>query len=39
MHQGTEQQVEAKPLAPNQRRGHVRWLDASSTSSAASDRF
>lgn len=23
----TEQQVEAKPLAPNQRRGHVGWLD------------
>jgi hypothetical protein len=23
----TEQQVEAKPLAPNQRRGHVSWLD------------
>jgi hypothetical protein len=23
----TEQQVEAKRLAPNQRRGHVSWLD------------
>jgi hypothetical protein len=23
----TEQQVEAKPLSPNQRRGHVGWLD------------
>lgn len=23
----TEQQVEAKPLAPQQRRGHVSWLD------------
>ena len=23
----TEQQVEAQPLAPNQRRGHVGWLD------------
>ncbi len=23
----TEQQVEAKPLAPNQRRGHVSWFD------------
>lgn len=23
----TRQQVEAKPLAPNQRRGHVTWLD------------
>jgi hypothetical protein len=23
----TEQQVEAKPLAPNQRRGHISWLD------------
>ena len=23
----TEQQVEAEPLAPNQRRGHVSWLD------------
>ena len=23
----TEQQVEAKLLAPNQRRGHVSWLD------------
>jgi hypothetical protein len=23
----TVQQVEAKPLAPNQRRGHVGWLD------------
>ena len=23
----TEQQVEAKSLAPNQRRGHVSWLD------------
>ena len=23
----SEQQVEAKPLAPNQRRGHVSWLD------------
>jgi hypothetical protein len=22
-----EQQVEAKPFAPNQRRGHVGWLD------------
>jgi hypothetical protein len=22
-----EQRVEAKPLAPNQRRGHVSWLD------------
>lgn len=24
---GTEQQVPAEPLAPNQRRGHVSWLD------------
>jgi hypothetical protein len=23
----SQQQVEAKPLAPNQRRGHVSWLD------------
>ena len=23
----TDQQVEAEPLAPNQRRGHVSWLD------------
>jgi len=23
----TQQQVEAKPLAPQQRRGHVSWLD------------
>jgi hypothetical protein len=23
----TEQQVEAEPLTPNQRRGHVSWLD------------
>jgi hypothetical protein len=23
----TKQQVEAKPLAPSQRRGHVSWLD------------
>ena len=23
----TQQQVEAKPLTPNQRRGHVSWLD------------
>ena len=23
----TQQQVDAKPLAPNQRRGHVSWLD------------
>ena len=23
----TEQQVDAKPLAPQQRRGHVSWLD------------
>ena len=23
----TQQQVEAKPLAPNQRRGHASWLD------------
>jgi hypothetical protein len=24
---GLEQQVPARPLAPNQRRGHVSWLD------------